>query len=282
MTASDAESAILAEIRAFKNPSEGWFEKVVELADKPLDLAGDKAFGSALGDRFENVVVKVIEVLNDVASWTVRKEAILEEFQSAGHDVDSVDDIEDLELDELVDVLGRLSLKYQTLAAAEGAAAGVAGALGIALDIPALVTLSLRAINEHATYFGFDIETQEEECYALLVLSVAATVTDSARQEALSDITEIGKSMASHSRPNQSDRKLTAELVKKVAEALVVRLAKGKLAQVVPILGAAVGGGYNTVFLTEVCRTAKALYSERWLMRKHGAAVAVEPNVEVA
>ena len=72
----EAESAAVAEIDAFKNPREGWFEKLGELADQPLDLAGGAAFESALGDKFESVVAKVVGSLNDFASWSVREQAI--------------------------------------------------------------------------------------------------------------------------------------------------------------------------------------------------------------
>jgi len=276
MTMLEAESGAVAEIDAFKNPKEGWFEKLGELADQPLDLAGGTAFESALGDKFENVVAKVVDHLNDFASWSVREKAIFKEFEAVGRDVDAAEDVADVPLDEILDAVGGLGRKYRALGAAEGAVTGVAGALGIALDIPALVTLSLRAINEHAAYFGFDIENPEERCYALLVLAVAATATDATRLVALQEISEISKAMADPAPQSRDERTMTAALLERTAHALVVRLAKGKLAQVVPIIGAAVGGGYNSAFLAEVCQTARALYAERWLMRRHGTGVAVE------
>jgi hypothetical protein len=272
----EAEAAAVAEIDAFKNPKEGWFEKLGELADQPLDLAGGAAFESAVGDKFENVVKKVVDRLNDVASWSVREKAIFKEFEGVGRDVDDVEDVADLPIEEILDAVGGLAKKYRVIGAAEGAVTGVAGALGMAVDIPALVALSLRAINEHATYFGFDIESPEERCYAVLVLAVAATATDNTRLVALQEISEISKAMADPAPPTDQERTMTAALLERTAHAVVVRLAKGKLAQVVPIVGSAIGGGYNSAFLGEVCRTAKALYAERWLMRRHGTGVAVE------
>ena len=276
MTMLEAESAVVAEIDAFKNPKEGWFEKLAEMADKPLDVTGHAAFENTLGDKLETVVSKVVDSLNDVASWSVREKAIFKEFEAAGRDVDAVEDVADVPIEDILGAIKGLTLKYRTIGAAEGAVTGVAGAAGIALDIPALVTLSLRAINEYATYFGFDIENPEERCYALLVLAVAATATDATRLVALQEISEISKAMADPAPPTTQQRTMTAELTNKTAHALVVRLAKGKLAQVVPIIGAAVGGGYNSAFMAEVCQTAKALYAERWLMRRHGTSVAVE------
>jgi hypothetical protein len=84
MAMLEAESAAVAQIDAFKNPKEGWFEKLGELADQPLDLAGGAAFESVLGDKFENVVAKAVNSLNDLASWSVREQAIFDEFEALG------------------------------------------------------------------------------------------------------------------------------------------------------------------------------------------------------
>jgi hypothetical protein len=71
-------------------------------------------------------------------------------------------------------------------------------------------------------------------------------------------------------------RLLTVQIVKKIAEALGIRLTKAKLAQVLPVIGAVVGGGFNAWFLAEVTETASYVYRERFLMEKYGPQVAVE------
>ena len=273
---SDEEKLTLSEIRDFKNPRDGWFERITDGADTPLDKIGDALFENALGERFDDAVTRVIDLLNDAAGWTVRQEAIFEEFRDEGFDVDDVSDIEDLTVEQIREVARGLDTKYRIAATGEGVVTGALGPVGAPMDLPLLVGLALRASNEYATYFGFDIETDEEKCYVMALLAVACAVTDDAKQETLREITRVALALAGDRSGSDAQRRMTKDLVEKIAEALVMRLAKGKLAQVVPIVGAAIGGGYNLRFIGEVCRTAEMLYAERWLIRAHGPGVAVE------
>lgn len=270
------ETAVLAQIRAFKNPNETWLQNLADFVDYPLDVAGDFLFNNPIGDRVEPAVVRVMSVLNGAAASSVRHQAIFGRFREHGFSVDAVDDVAGLNIDGINETIGHLAAKYQSLGAMAGASASVLGVAGVTADIPALVTLALRAINEYATYFGFDSKQDDERWYVLMVLAAASSVTDAGRQRALSEITRIGREMSAMQHADVIDKRLTGNLVKRVAQALVVRLTKGRIARVVPGLGPVIGGGYNTLFLAEVCKTAYMLYAERWLMRKHGASVAAE------
>jgi hypothetical protein len=275
MTVSSSESEALAEIKAFKNPKEGWFEKVSETADSGIAKATDRVFDTAVGEKAEQAVAAITKVLNDAAAWTVRREAILTNLRESSLDVDDIDDIRELPLDDIRQTIRRLDLKYRIYSAIEGAATGAVGVLGIAIDVPALVTLCLRAVNEYATYFGFDIELPHERYYALMVLSVTATGTDAERLQALDEITRVAKDLNRQEGP-LPDMTPNEGLIDRLAQALAARLGKAKLAQLIPIVGAAIGGGFNRAFLDEVCDTAELLYTERWLIRKHGPELAVD------
>ena len=57
-------------------------------------------------------------------------------------------------------------------------------------------------------------------------------------------------------------------------------LTKAKLAQVVPVAGAVIGGGFNAYYTDKVCKAAFYLYRERFLAEKYGVdeiEVTVEP-----
>lgn len=62
-------------------------------------------------------------------------------------------------------------------------------------------------------------------------------------------------------------------IVQQIAKALSIRLTKAKLAQIVPVAGAAVGGGFNAYFTAKVCDAAYFLYRERLLAQKYGSNV---------
>ena len=50
-----------------------------------------------------------------------------------------------------------------------------------------------------------------------------------------------------------------------------MNLTEKKLAQMVPVTGAFLGGGLNYLYTTSVCQTATNLYRERFLFEKYGA-----------
>lgn len=274
MALSSEESGAIAELHAFKHPKEGWLDRVGELADAGLSKAADRVFDTAMGERAEGAVADIARALNDAAIWTVRRSAILQDYRDDGVEVEGIDDVAQLGLGQIRQTLGRLDLKYRLLSTLEGAAAGAVGALGIALDVPALVTLSLRAINEYATYFGFDSDLPHERYYALLVLATAASGGDGSRVQALAEITRVGQELSRSDTPLPN---LVPDegLIDRLAALLAAQFGRGKLAQVVPVVGAVIGGGFNSGFLADVCHTAEMLYMERWLLRRHGPDVAL-------
>ena len=71
------------------------------------------------------------------------------------------------------------------------------------------------------------------------------------------------------------------KVVQKIAEALTIRLTKAKLAQVIPVAGAAIGGGFNAYYTNKVCDAAFYLYRERFLASKYGPEI-IELTVEPA
>lgn len=74
------------------------------------------------------------------------------------------------------------------------------------------------------------------------------------------------------------------QLIQQIAKALGIRLTKAKLAQILPGVGAAVGGGFNAYFTDKVCDAAYYLYRERFLAAKYGAdeiEITVEPAKDI-
>jgi len=243
------------EIDHFKNPERSWLGNVWEKVNEPVEWIADKAFDSAIGAAVAKAVQGLVSVLNDGASWSVRTDAIYGEFRSDGHSrVCCGADIHRLDLRDVDKTVGYLAAKYKMAALAEGAGTGTLGAAGIAFDIPALVSLALRAVNEYATYYGFDVSLQHEQAYAMVILSAASSPTVAAKQITMAELTKLSVL---------------------IAQALGIRLTKAKLAQIVPLVGAAVGGGFNAWYLARVTETAYHLYRERFLIEKYGPDVAI-------
>ena len=280
---SDYERRVHEQIQAWKNPGEGWFgQKLsqIEWPDRLSTVLKNAADAAGLIDVITKALGGIVEVLGNVAAWTVRPEAVYEEFRNDGHDVRRPADLIVLDLEQVDKAVRWLDAKYTSLAFGEGAAAGTLGALGVIADIPALVSLNLRAIAEYATYYGFDVGSQRERLFAMHVLGLASSPSDSAKTHVMAQLAKIAADAAKKTTWKTLEERAFVRIIQQIARALGIRLTKAKLAQGVPIIGAVVGGGFNAYFTRRVCDAAYHLYRERFLAEKYGLEVidlTVEP-----
>ena len=274
---SDYEHRAHEQIQEWKNPEQGWFGQSMSQIGWPIDRLGTVLKNAADAAGLVDVITKalggIMEVLGNVAAWAVLREAVYSEFRNDGHDIREPTDLFALDLEEIDKAIRWLDAKYTSLAFAEGAAAGALGAPGLIADIPALVTLNLRAIAEYATYYGFDVGSQRERLFAMHVLGLASSPSDSAKTPVMAQLARIAADAAKKKTWKTLEEYAFVGVIQQIARALGIRLTKAKLAQSIPIMGAAVGGGFNAYFTTRVCDAAYQLYRERFLAEKYGAEV---------
>ncbi len=155
------------------------------------------------------------------------------------------------------------------LAVSSGGAAGAFGAAGLAFDIPATMTLALRTVRLTGLAYGFGAEGAQEQVYILDILQLAGANSEDERTEALRRLSEGRARLA------QEDWKKIVEMTgqsagaaaatQRVAATLGVHLSARKLAQVAPVLGAAIGASVNGAFQSDVSKAAQFGFRARWL-----------------
>ena len=82
---SEYEIQALKEIRSWKNPELTWFDKAMEIINKPLDKAGDYLLDTEVGEVIQKSISGVVSVSNDMAQWSVRPDVIYKEYRDGGH-----------------------------------------------------------------------------------------------------------------------------------------------------------------------------------------------------
>lgn len=277
---SEYDRRAIAEIHQWKTPELSWFGQAMRTIDWPLSKATDLIMEHHLiGEAIKAAISGVMSVCNDCAQWSVRQDAIYDEFRQAGHPVETPADVTSLRLEEIDKIVGFLAAKYKGFAGVEGAAAGLIGLPGIIADIPALVTVNLRAIGEYATYYGFDVAVQQERLFAMNVLGLASSPKDAAKHVAMAELVKISRAVAMRKTWATLEEHAFVQLIQQIARAVGIRMTKAKLAQVVPAVGAAVGLGFNAYFTARVCDAAYYLYRERFLAEQYGPDV-IEVTVE--
>ncbi len=276
---SDYEESAHRQIQAWKTPEQSWFDKVMTVVSWPLDKAGQAVLNApGIGPAIQRACSGFVGFINDASHSTVRPQAILEEYRRLGHtDISMPADIYHLDLSTVDRVIGWLDTKYEGIALLQGAAAGGTSVLTpatalavIPADVVALLALNLRAVGEYATYCGFDVSLPQERLFALNVLALASSPSDGSKQIALAQLVRIAHDVALKKSWQSLEEHVAVQAAQKIAQALSVRLTKAKLAQAIPVAGAAIGGGFNAYYTDKVCKAAFYLYRERFLAEKYG------------
>lgn len=272
------EKKALDEIKRWKHPEkDDFWGELVKVVNAPINKAGEFVMNApGVGDVIKTVVSGITNLCNDAAQFTVRQNAIIEDFRKHGCDVNSIAEIQKLELEKIDKVVGYLAAKYKVIAAAEGAATGALGLPGIPPDLIAVISLNLRAIGEYCCYYGCNNDLQEERLFAMNVLSYASSAGDAIKGTIMANLVKISRDVAAKKTWKELEEHAMVLVIKKIAKSLGKRLTKAKLAQILPVFGSFVGGGYNAYYTAKVCETASFMYRERFLANKYDETIIVD------
>jgi uncharacterized protein (DUF697 family) len=156
------------------------------------------------------------------------------------------------------------------MAAAEGAVTGVTGLVGLAADIPAIITLALRTIYRTGLCYGFDVQPERQMALGILAVSGANSMEE--KTQALAKLDEQQTALTGHGTTgpgNVSKLDHSRITVRQVTHQLGVNLAKRKALQAVPMVGALVGGSVNAWYIRDVSWAARRVFQEQWLRQNH-------------
>ncbi len=200
------------------------------------------------------VVEAAIKGADWVAAASIREATIAHDFRV----------LEDC--DRAASEVKRWALGY---AVTGGGAAGALGAAGLAIDIPATMTLALRTTRLTGLAYGFGGKGVAEQVYILDTLQLAAANSVEERQAAIARLAKGRDTLG------EDDWRNVAEMTghaagssiaaRRAAETLGVNLSMRKMAQVAPVIGAAVGASVNAAFQSDVAAAARFAFRARWL-----------------
>lgn len=277
---SEYEKKACQEIEKWKNPPPSWWKTLGKWFSVPGKYLG-YAFQNIPGINYvlEKTFIGIVSMVNDFAQWTISQETTIKEYQEAGHEVNDLKDIFQLDIEKPDKIVAWLSTRYKSYAGVEGGVTGYGGIYAIPVDILAVLALNLRAIGLYASYYGFDTNDQRERLFALYILSLASSPDDLSKQLSLAELLRIARMVAQRKAWKELDSQAFVAIVKQIAKTLGVRLTKAKLAQIVPVTGAIIGGGFNIYYTSKVCEAAYHLYRERFLMEKYGENICIQKTV---
>jgi len=160
------------------------------------------------------------------------------------------------------------------IASAEGVGSGMWGIYGLALDIPFIITFALRTIHKIGICYGYRNKDENGRRFVLALLSAASANTVSEKAEAVKLLQAIDIMIAKQTMKTVLEKAVQQQLakeavllsVKNLGRQLGVNITERKVLQVIPAIGAAVGGSVNAWFINDVAWAARRAFQERWLI----------------
>ena len=271
---SEYERRAIDELREWGKPDDTWLGTVRRHVYDAYNFTADQIRKIPGVDwTIENVISGLIRLINEITLDWVPSDSILDAYRRDGHTVDSVVDLRALDLETVDHAVVDIAAKYRNLAGAQGAATGFAGAAGIPTDIVALVALNLRATGEFATHYGFDVSADFERLYALTLLDHVAQPSTKAKDVAMSPVVKLTSRLARMQAMDVIEQIAMSKAVTRIVRSIGIHLTRAKLAQLAPVTGAVIGGGYNAHYTSKVCAAAYHSYRRRFLINKYGVHV---------
>lgn len=235
---------------------------------RPVDWVVERAVPPELVDQAGDAVEQGLSLLNDASKWTYDADDLLASAQKLDLDVETAEDLRDQPM-EMLDSLARSFFTENTmLAAIEGGGTGLGGAVLIAADIPLLFTINFRMIQQIGAAYGFPMSNPEFGPVVLSIYNVAASGERDAKASALREISVAAAAFANDltykGRVSGTFRDQNRHLPREIAKNLVGR----KLAQFIPLAGAAIGAGINYWFTSETAQAAYMMFRALYLEHK--------------
>lgn len=159
----------------------------------------------------------------------------------------------------------------------EGAATGMGGFVTISIDIPIIITLALRTAYKIGLCYGFDGRTEDDKNFILGILAASSAGSLQDKLAALlllksmetAMFRKVAGTVAERAAMEGVARGSSTMIAKKFASSLSANIVRRKALQLVPGVGAIIGGSVNGWFMKNVCTAAVCSFQRRWLINKY-------------
>ncbi|KZR59015.1 EcsC family protein [Pseudobacillus badius] len=255
-------AAELAAIEKWENEQKhlGVWDKMARLPFKLLDKVTPKIIQNKLALLLEEVG----SFVQTGGQYLVQEKSILKKIEAAnpGITVESVADAAAVPLKKMDAVAEELKQSRANMATVQGASTGVGGVFTLAADIPLLLGLSLKTLQEIAIAYGYDPKQKEERVFIIKCLQF--TSSDVVGKKAI--LTEL----ASFYQGRRQSQEMISQLQgwREVMYTYRDQLGSKKMLQLIPIAGIVFGAFTNRTAVLDAAENAAMLYKKRRVMER--------------
>ncbi|MGM0839409.1 MAG: EcsC family protein [Bacillota bacterium] len=214
---------------------------------------------------------KIGQALDEIGSYiqkggsylTSEKEVVKRFTKRTDNPHLTVEDIAKLALSDMDEVSEGIVGMRKKVAMTQGATTGIGGFLTLSIDIPFILGISLKTLQEIAISYGYDPNDQQERIFIIKCLQfVSSDIVG--KQAILQELSDFNKK-------DMEKREQTLSQLQGWREVMVSfrdNFGWKKLFQMIPIAGILFGSFINKSMISDIGETGRMLYRKRRILEK--------------
>lgn len=251
----------LLQIEKWEKEQSGlWFwERLGRLPFKLLDKITPKIIHDKIGVLLDEIG----SYLQTGGKYLIQERQIFNLIQSnVEKPIENVQDIATIPIKNMKKISKQLSEKRIKAATIQGASTGFGGLFTLAIDIPALLGLSLKTLQEIAIIYGYDPNDKNERVFIIKCLQF--TSSDIVGKEA------ILKELSSYYSKDRSTSEAISQLQgwREVVYTYRDQFGWKKLFQMIPVAGLLFGAFTNRAMIRDISEVGEMLYRKRRVLER--------------
>jgi hypothetical protein len=251
----------LKKIEAWENEQKDlWFwEKLGRL---PFMLL-DKLTPKFIQDKIGLAIDELGNYIQTGGQYLVKEENVLKKFvpQDTSTDEIRLDMLEQIPISKMDEIAEELRNSRTKIATVQGATTGIGGIFTLAVDIPVLLGLSLKVLQEIAICYGYNPKEKSERIFIVKCLQFSSSDIVGKRA-ILEDLTSLQQG-------NQNNQMISQlQGWREVVTTYRDSFGWKKLFQMIPIAGMIFGAFINRSSIGDVAEAGKMLYRKRRILER--------------
>jgi hypothetical protein len=272
------EQKALHEIEEWEMAKPGLMIKTIDAIGKPVTIIVEKT-PKLLRLTVEKAVMGFMEMLKDISYWTYSEKSIIKKGRRSGLTINSIPELADQDIKNLDRLARGFFTSGKILAALEGAGCGLGGFALIAADIPVLMGIIFRSIQQIGSCYGFTMRDPAMLPVIMRIYNAGSSDSAAVKSAVLADMNVAAAAMAGKSAyakaAARTQTSLAINFIERSAGSLPSQIArnisKRKLGQLIPVFGAVIGAGFNYWLMSSTLTSAYMVFRKLHLERKKAA-----------
>jgi len=223
----------------------------------------DKITPQFIHNKVGNLLEEIGSYIQNGGSYLIKEHNLFEKIEKeTGKPITQVSDIEDIPLATMDKLSQELTGQRKKFAAIQGASTGIGGIFTLALDVPALMGISLKTLQEIAILHGYDPNEKSERIFMIKCLQFSSADIVGKRA--------ILNELSSYYQQGSGSSEMMSQLQgwREVVYTYRDQFGWKKLFQMVPIAGMIFGAFTNRSMINDLAETGIMLYRKRRILER--------------